>query len=247
MNHEKDYTVFIAEDEAPARELLIEFVVAYPGIKLAGFARNGEEALQKLSNSSCDILLLDIDLPVYTGIEVLEKIEKRPRVIFTTAYEKHAVKAFELGADDYLVKPFTEERFAAAITKTLQALAKRKTSGSGDKNENRDVIMIREKGVYYIVPYNEIIYISSSGRNSVIHTPGREYVTGVSISSMTGKLPADRFLRIHKQFTINIQYTSHFSYYSGGQYILYLKDDEKTNLPVGKVYAEILKERIKFR
>lgn len=247
MKNEKDYTVFIAEDEAPARELLIEFVVAFPGIKLAGFARNGEEALQKLNNSSCDILLLDIDLPVYTGIEVIEKLEKRPRVIFTTAYEKHAVKAFELGADDYLVKPFTEERFAAAITKTLQALAKRKISGSGDKNENRDVIMIREKGVYYIVPYNEIIYISSSGRNSVIHTPGREYVTGVSISSMTGKLPADRFLRIHKQFAINIHYTSHFSYYSGGQYILYLKDEEKTNLPVGKVYAEILKERIKFR
>jgi DNA-binding LytR/AlgR family response regulator len=107
--------------------------------------------------------------------------------------------------------------------------------------------MIREKSVYYIVPYNEIIYISSSGRNSVIHTPGREYVTGVSISSMTERLPADRFLRIHKQYTINIQYTSNFSYYSGGQYILYLKDEEKTNLPVGKVYAEILKERIKFR
>jgi YesN/AraC family two-component response regulator len=75
MRDKRDYTVFIAEDEAPARELLIEFVVAFPGIKLAGFARNGEEALQKLNNSSWDILLLDIALPVYTGIEVIEKLE----------------------------------------------------------------------------------------------------------------------------------------------------------------------------
>lgn len=244
MKIEKDFTVFIAEDEFPARELLIDFVVSHPGIKLGGVARNGQEAIEKLNDSPCDILLLDVDLPVYSGIEVFQSLAIKPRVIFTTAYENYAVKAFEIGADDYLVKPFTGQRFAAAIERAVNFLCQHNTSEIKETAEKMAVVSIREKGVHYILPHDSIIYISSNGRNSIIHTEKRDYETGLTLSSMTGQLPLESFIRIHKQYTVNCKYISHFSYYSGGQYILYLKDDDRINLPVGKVYAPLLKEKI---
>lgn len=247
MKSETDYTVFIAEDEFPARELLVEFVLSCQGIKLIGVARSGDEAVEKLNKCKCDILLLDIDLPVCSGIEVLEKLDRRPRIIFTTAYENHAVKAFEIGADDYLVKPFSEERFKNAIDKSISMIRNSKHTSAGRGNLNPDVLMIMEKGVHYILPYEEIIYLSSSGRNSVIHTTSRDYITGVTLSAITGKLPAAGFVRIHKQYTVNVRFASHYSYYSGGQYIIYLKDEDKTNLPVGKVYADNFRNRIDLK
>lgn len=247
MKNEKDYTVFIAEDEFPARELLLEFVVSHSGIKLGGIARNGKEAVQKLNSSPCDILLLDVDLPVYSGIEVLQKLNIKPRVIFTTAYENYAVKAFEMGADDYLVKPFTEKRFAAAIEKTLNTLSQQNTYGIHGTAEKVSAISIREKGVHHILSYDDIIYLSSNGRNSIIHTEKRDYETCLTLSALTEQLPFEKFIRIHKQYTVSFKYVSHFSYYSGGQYILYLKDDERMNLPVGKVYADMLKQRLNLK
>lgn len=247
MKGERDYTVFIAEDEHPARELLVEFVLSLPGIKLGGIARSGDEAVEKLNSSPCDILLLDIDLPVYSGIEVIDKLNARPRIIFTTAFDNQAVRAFEIGADDYLVKPFTEQRFAAAIERSLQALRQVNPLHPQGGGEDSPVVMIREKGIHYIIPVNEIIYLSSNGRNSVLHTINRDYETGVTLSDMTGKLASSKFIRIHKQYTVNIMFASHFSYYLGGQYILFLRDDDRTNLPVGKTFADDLKGSVNFK
>lgn len=244
MTNNSYYTVFIAEDEFPARELLVEFVTSNSMLKLAGVARNGEEAVEKLNASPCDILLLDIDLPVYTGIEVLERLDTKPRVIFTTAYEKHAVRAFEIGADDYLIKPFTRQRFASAIERSITAINNSRINSSPAADTG--ILPVTEKGIHYLVPHEEIVYISASGRNCVIHAADREYETGSTLADITSRLTSNRFIRIHKQYTVNLKHVSHFSYYSGGQYILYLKDDDKTNLPVGKTYVQTLKEMVKL-
>lgn len=119
MNDRSPYSVIMAEDELPARTLLTGFVKTRPELILQAVAKNGEEAVQSLSSAIYDLLLLDINLPVFSGIEVLEKITQIPYVIFTTAYSHYAVKAFEIGAIDYLHKPFSLERFNRAIDRFL--------------------------------------------------------------------------------------------------------------------------------
>ena len=125
MNDEEKYSVFIAEDEYPARKILTDFIAKRPELELTGIAKNGKQALQMLSeennSEACryDLLLFDIQLPVLSGIEVLERLENIPYVIFITAHNEYAVKAFEMGIIDYLIKPFTEIRFNQAIEKFL--------------------------------------------------------------------------------------------------------------------------------
>lgn len=242
MKDKRIFKVFIAEDEHPARELLVDFILSFPALKLGGLARNGEEAVEKLNSEFFDIVFLDINLPILTGIEVLERLNRRPRIIFTTAYESYAVKAFEFGADDYLVKPFTRERFRAAIEKSLSVM-KTAEATVGDLNSS-SMLTVKEKDMHHLILFNDIIYITSSGRKCIIHTQERDYETYVPLSSILLKLPADIFVRIHKQYVVNLRYVSHFSYYSGGQYILYLRNDDKNNLPVGRMYASMLKGMI---
>ena len=99
------YSVFITEDMIHARDLLIAYIKTRPELELQGIAKNGEEALEELSRKNYDLLLLDINLPILSGIEVLEQLKKIPYIIFTTAYDKYAIRAFEFGAIDYLLKP----------------------------------------------------------------------------------------------------------------------------------------------
>jgi DNA-binding LytR/AlgR family response regulator len=119
------FSVFIAEDEQPARDYLLSLVLKRKELKVEGWAKDGKEALQKLSADNYDLLFLDINLPVISGIEILEKIKNPPYVIFTTAYASHAVKAFDIGAIDYLLKPFSETRFNTAVEKAVAVLKSR--------------------------------------------------------------------------------------------------------------------------
>jgi DNA-binding LytR/AlgR family response regulator len=118
-------SVFIAEDEQPARDYLLNLVLKRKELKVEGWAKDGKETLQKLTSANYDLLFLDINLPVISGLEILEKIKNPPYVIFTTAYASHAVKAFDIGAIDYLLKPFSENRFNNAVEKAILILKNR--------------------------------------------------------------------------------------------------------------------------
>ncbi len=124
------FSVFIAEDEQPARDYLINLVLKRKELKVGGWAKDGEETLHKLTDDNFDLLFLDINLPVISGIELLAKIKKPPFVIFTTAYSDHALKAFDIGAIDYLLKPFSENRFNSAVEKAVFVLKNRADANS---------------------------------------------------------------------------------------------------------------------
>jgi DNA-binding LytR/AlgR family response regulator len=243
MESGETYSVFIAEDEMPARELLVDYLLTRPELKLTGMAKNGEEALEKLSTQTYDLILLDIHLPMLSGIEVLEKLEKKPYVIFTTAYDRYAIKAFELGAVDYLLKPFTKERFDQSIDKYLQM---QEGNGSSKDYSEGLGLSFREKGKHHLLAYEDIIYLSSNGKHSVIHTESRDFEAPIILKEIEKKLPDRTFERIHKQYIVNVQYISVLEYYVGGQYIAYLKDGDESSLPVGRKYAPTLKERFKI-
>ncbi len=229
--------VFIVEDELPARELLIEFTAARSDLRLAGSARDADEALRRLASAPCDLLLLDIELPGRSGLDLLEQLPVVPSVVFTTAHPQHAVHAFEIGAADYLLKPFTQERFDQAVNRALRS------GGTPAKHPSALGLPVRSGDDHYLVPFDSILYLASHGKRSTIHTEERDYETARLLGDLEGRLP-DQFIRIHKQYVVNLRFVERVQYFIGGRYTAYLRDRDETALPVGKSFAQTLRERL---
>ncbi len=246
MNTREDqiYTVFIAEDEVPARELLVDCLVARPELKLSGIARNGEEALDKLSSGEYDLAFMDINLPHLSGIEVLGRLKRVPYVIFTTAYERYAIHAFDVGAVDFLLKPYNMDRFNRSVEKFLSLMDALTRKDQAARTEPAIGLSYRDGDKHCILPYGEIIYACSHGKRSIIHTASGTVVVPMILKDLEIKIPARLFVRIHKQYLVNIQYITAMQYYIGGQYIAYLKDEDESALPVGRKFAAHLKSRL---
>ena len=236
---EKIYKVLIVEDEPGARELLIDYIASEPRLQLAGIARRGGEGLEKIQNEKFDLVFLDINLPEMTGVELAAQLDKPPALIFTTAYEKHALEAFELGAIDYLLKPISKERFARSVARALQNLAEKPEGNEGSLSKLG--LFVKGPETRHFLAYNQIVYISSSGKHSIVHTGTDEVHTLHLIKELESRLPPEQFQRIHKQYIVNLNYISRIEYFIGGSYILHLKDRENSSLPVGRKYAENLK------
>ncbi len=238
MEAEKVYSVLIAEDEVPARELLVDYLLTRRELKLSGLARTGEEALRQMTERNFDLALLDIRLPRLTGLEVLGRLKKPPSVIFTTAYESYALRAFDFGAVDYLLKPFGVDRFNRSIDKFLATrdLSARDAPESG--------FTVREGGRMHILPYQEIIYVTSHGKNTVIHMVSGDREAPVLLKDVEQRLPSGMFARIHKQHIVNVRYISWIEYLIGGQYLAFLNDEDESSLTVGRKYAPLLKARL---
>jgi DNA-binding LytR/AlgR family response regulator len=236
--HDNIYSVFIAEDEEMAINSLLEFITSRSELRLAGISKNGDEALEKLTVSRFDLLILDIHLPHLSAIEVLEGITWTPFVIFTTAHDQYAIKAFDIGAVDYLIKPFSIQRFNRAIDKFIMLY-----DHKIEKERKYPVgFSFKDKGKYRVVPYKDIVYFSSHAKNTIIHTDKQDYESMILLKDIEIKLPPDNFRRVHKQFIVNINYIESLEYYLGGQYMAYLNDVDETSIPIGKKYAPILKE-----
>jgi DNA-binding LytR/AlgR family response regulator len=237
------FTVFIAEDEQPARDLLLDYIFKREELKMEGWSKDGEETYNKLREKDYDLTFLDINMPKMSGIEVLEKLKNPPYVIFTTAYDEYAIKAFEFGAIDYLLKPFSQERFNSAVDKAISII---RNKGTYPNALTKLGLSFKEDENHYLIGYNDIIYISSQGRHSFIHTRTKVFETVRSLKEINRKLPPDLFVRIHKQNIVNLNFISHVQYLIGGQYAAFLKDAAKTTLTIGRMYVPALREKLTF-
>ncbi len=240
-NGERIFSVLIAEDEVPARELLVDYLVTRPELQLSGIARNGEEAYTKLSKNDYDLVFMDINLPRLSGIEVLDRLKSVPYVIFTTAYDRYATRAFDVGAVDFLLKPFDMERFNRSVEKFLNLKETSVRKNQAGRSMPGVGLAYRDGGRHRILPYDEIIYACSRGKNSVLHTISGAMEVPMMLKDLEIKIPAEFFVRIHKQHVVNIRFITEVEYYIGGQYIAYLKDEDESALPVGRKYAAYLK------
>ncbi|TGL60477.1 LytR/AlgR family response regulator transcription factor [Leptospira sarikeiensis] len=237
-------SVFIAEDEYPARELLVRYIMARPELRLAGMAEDGDQAFQIIQESNFDILFMDIDLPGRSGIQVLESLNRPTYVIFTTADSKFAVQAFDLGAVDYLLKPFTSERFDLAVDRALKFKHSENTEKTNVSENTEQFLSFSENSVRYRIEYKDILYFTSNNKRTIIHTFRKDYETSKLLKDILETLPVQKFLRIHKQHVVNLQFVSHIHYTAGGAYLVYLKDEEETPLPVGRTFASELRKRL---
>ena len=199
----------IAEDETLARRLLREYLVPHADISVVAEADNGLDAARALAEHQPDLFFLDIQMPKLTGLEVLELTGRRDGVIFTTAHDQHAMRAFELHAVDYLLKPFTQARFDAALERA------RKLLGQATPGLERLVapagapisrVLVRDGGGgnMRVLAVDAIDYAEAQADYVAFHSAGREHLKAMRISDLEAQLDPARFVRVHRSFIINL-------------------------------------------
>ena len=211
----------IVDDEPPARRELRRLLGAIDGIDIVGEAGNIDDARERIESLEPDVVFLDIHLPGGTGFDLLAQLERVPRVIFTTAYDQYAVKAFEVNALDYLLKPVESERLAAALRK-LQSSAG--PPGPASPGAPLEQLFVRDGPRCWFVPLREVSVISSEG-NYVRLLWGRERpLLGRSLAALETKLDPKRFFRANRRQLINLDHIEQVELGEGGRLHVTLRD-----------------------
>jgi len=189
----------IVEDEPLAAEKLEGFIAQVPLLKLEGSFDNALEGLQFLNTHTVDLLFLDIQMEKITGIQLLENLSSKPYVVITSAYSDYALKGYELSVFDYLLKPYSFERFLAAVNKVFDDLKLKRVLNSENSGSQ---IFIKTEYRRENVHLDDILYIEGMQGYLKIYLPGKKILTKQSIKSMLEQLPEDQFIQVHKSYVV---------------------------------------------
>ena len=220
----------IADDEPIAREIIQNYCAHLPNLKVVASCSNALEAKAAMQQQTVDILFLDINMPVLDGISFLKTIQHKPQVIFTTAYKEYALNAFDLAAVDYLLKPFSLERFIVAVDKALERLNKVTSAAFISEDKKDDFIFIKTDSKIYRVLYNDIVYAEASGNYTKIVTTQQTLMPAITFSGFDQQLPSSLFIRVHRSFIIN---KSHITHIEGNRVFV-----NNIEIPIGINYKE---------
>lgn len=193
----KKTRVLIIDDERAARSEIKRLLADYPDFEIMGEATNADDALKMIGEETPDLLFLDIQMPEKSGFDLLESLEQVPPVIFTTAYDQYAVKAFEVSALDYLVKPIRDERFEKAIVQARQRLSKADPAGQ---------IFVKDRQQYHFIQWNSVHLIESMDNYARIFFSDKNVFLKSSLNQLADKLNSSIFFRINRAQIINRQY-----------------------------------------
>lgn len=249
----------IADDERLAREYLRQLLETRTDMVVAGECRNGLETVNSIFSLQPDLVFLDIQMPDLNGFDVIKEVQKEmkmPAVVFTTAYEQFALKAFDVSAVDYLLKPFTEERFKEAVTKALDLAQKNKLSetnaaiesllklynekkepGRGESFPGR--ILVKANKRIFFVNVEEIIWLEASGDYVRIHLKDASYLLNDSLNNIEQSFDPRLFIRVHRSHIVNLECIVEFKPYFNGEYILVMNNRQEVKL------SRSYKDRIK--
>lgn len=221
-------TCIIVEDQVPAQRILQKYIEDAELLKLKGTFSSALQAIEFLKSDIVDIVFLDIHLPKLTGIEFIKSLTHRPNIILTTAFSDYALESYELNVVDYLLKPFSFQRFLTAIAKIPKIKVPNKNESSSDAlNE----IFIKSGHEYRKLKIDDINYIQSDTDYTFIFTQEVKHLSAERLKHWEEILPAQNFLRIHKSYLIN---TSKISKFLGNRVYLY----DGTELPIGRSHKE---------
>lgn len=226
----------ICDDELIAHQILEAYILQTPGLVLVAKCRNALEAFAQLEQQSVDLIFLDIEMPLVNGINFLRTLSNPPKVIFTTAYAEHALESYELNAVDYLLKPFSPDRFAKAVEKARALIGN--TAGTQEKGNDEGALVIKEKDGFVRVKHDQILYIEASKDYMKIMTAEKLYLVHITMKKLEESLPPEQFVRTHKSYMVSLKA------------IRLLKPDELvlTNnavIPVSINYREAVTEKFK--
>jgi len=232
------------DDEELARAMLREMLRSHPEIEIAAECANGFDAVKAIGETAPDILFLDVQMPKLDGFEVLELIDPGPAVIFVTAYDQYAMRAFDAQAVDYLLKPFSTERFERALERARARRGQsRQTSvhlaaaARGPERPRR--IVVRDGPKVHIIPVERLDYVEAQDDYVALHSGGRSYLKQQPIAALEAMLDPTRFVRIHRSAIVNLERVSRIEPYAKDSRIAILADG--TRLPVSRSgYARLM-------
>ncbi len=243
----------IIEDEEPARILLKNFLSSFSEIEFSGEFADGFSGLKAINEMKPDLIFLDIQMPKLTGFEILELTEHKPVIIFTTAYDQYAIKAFEANATDYLLKPFTRERFGEAVEKAIKKL---KNNDNEEKNiksvlktmdekpELISRIAIRSGSKIHVISADDMVYIEADGDYVKIHIKDASYLKEKTMKFFESHLDPKQFIRIHRSYIVNVNMIQRLEYYDKENYVAVLKNN--IQLKVSSSGYKMLRDALKL-
>lgn len=237
MKAGKKIRVLIVDDESLARSVLKEYLKEHTDAEVIGECANGFDAVKMITEQNPDLVFLDIQMPKLNGFEVLELIEKKVHVIFVTAFDQYALKAFEVHAADYLLKPFSRERFDEAMTQAKKHILSNSLPDIEDiaadaqpADKILERILVREGSQVHVIPAASIDYIEAQDDYVNIHAGGKAYLKQQRLSYLEAALDQKRFIRIHRSYILNIERMAKIELYAKDSRMVILKDGTKLNV-----------------
>jgi len=228
----------LIDDEPLARAMLEELLSTEKDIQIVAQCADGFEGLKAIQEHQPDFIFLDIQMPKITGFEMLELLEKPPAVVFTTAYDEYAIKAFEVNALDYLLKPINFERFQKALAKLRQQINTQPEVTLHDQlsqiqlPEQTQRIVVKDNGHIKIIPLPEVLYIEAADDYAKITTESKYYLKHQRMAHFEAQLPAHQFVRVHRSYIVNVQHIHKVELYEKENYCVLLRNQAK--IPVSR-------------
>ena len=227
----------IVDDEPLARKVLTEYIEDVDFLELKGKAENPVKANILLGSNDIDLLFLDINMPKLSGIEYLRTSTTLPMTIITTAYAEYAIEGFELNVQDYLVKPFSFERFLKAVNKAKEHY-ELKTEAAQISSVDENHFFVKCDGKIEKILFEELLYVEAMLNYVVLHTETRKMIVYLTIKGIIEKLPANRFLKVHKSYIVNL---GKIKSIAGNEINIGIKE-----IPISQnLYESVLKEIVK--
>lgn len=250
----KKIRTVIIEDETPAREILKHYLKDYPDIEIVAECADGFSGLKTISSLKPDLVFLDIQMPRLTGFEMIEVMTEKPVIIFTTAYDQFAIKAFEMNALDYLLKPYPKERLRSAIIKATEKIGLTKEAERPSPQEiaanliqpaaplNR--IVVRKGNAINLIAVDEIKYIEAQDDYVMIHHSSGKSLKQQSMKYYEDNLPGKDFVRIHRSYIVRVSEIKRIEPYGKDNHVAVLNSDDR--LPVSRAGYKNLKGELDF-
>lgn len=247
---EERVRALVVEDEPEARRMLRDFLREASWVELVGEAADGRGAVASIDRLEPRLVFLDIHLPELSGLEVLGKIRHQPEVVFTTAYDRYAVAAFELGALDYLVKPFGRERFRSMLNRVRRRLALGPDAPRSPERARTALagvplrrLFARTGDKIVPIPAEVILRVQARGDYAEVHAPGGPFLLHVSLTELAARLDPERFVQVHRSHIVNLERVKLMRPYDDRRYLIVLANGEE--IVASRSASEVLRKQVR--
>ena len=246
----------VVDDEALARDRLASFLAGMDDVALVGQAADGVEALRVIEEERPDLVFLDVQMPGMDGFEVLKALRPPlPQIVFSTAYDDYAIRAFDVGAVDYLLKPYARRRVEESVARVRTRLASTQNGPDLDgllrRLDDRRAVHVTQIPVHsgkriLIVPVNEVLWFGVEYRLVYAHTRERAYMTNYTLRELEERLDPAVFFRAHKSSLVNLEHVKEIVPWFGGRYKLVMRDEGASEVALSRAQARDLRARLKW-
>lgn len=236
--------VLIIEDELPAREKLSHQLSLMSDIELVGCAEDGMQAISMVNELKPDVVTLDVDMPQLNGIDALAMFEHQPFVIFTTAYDKYALQAFENRALDYLLKPYSLARLQEAISRVRVKHQEKQTEIYAEKEHVNKLVSYIGERMYMLSP-NDVCFFKAEQKTTMAFDQQKSWPMRETLDQLEAKLPAQQFVRIHRSYLVNVDHIQEMQRWFNGKLMLIIANEQHSEISTSRAGAERIKQLFK--